>query len=685
MKSPNFKQPHTLVDLLRERASSRPDWQVYTFLNDGEQEEIKLTAAGLDLQARRIAAILQKSMKPGERALLLYPPGLDYISAFFGCLYAGVVAVPAYPPDPNRLSRTLPRLQAIIKDSQATTVLTTEMIRSMASFLFEQAPDLGSLHWMATDQAQEGIEAQWKEPELSSKTLSFLQYTSGSTGVPKGVMLSHGNLLHNLKLIQDAYEVTEESMGVIWLPSYHDMGLIGGILGTLSSGNRTVLLSPLAFLQKPLRWLQAISRYKATISGGPNFAYEMCIRKVTPEQKAGLDLSTWSLAFSGAEPIRVETLDRFSEAFAECGFDRRAFYPCYGLAEGSLIVTGGRKSNLPFVKTLLNQEVENHRAKEVPAGTPNSRDFVGCGKILQDQKLIIASSDTQRRLGEKEIGEIWISGPSVAQGYWNQPEETARTFQATLSDSGEGPFLRTGDLGFLSEGELFVTGRLKDLIIIRGQNHYPQDIERTVEACHPALRLGCTAAFSVEGENEERLVVLQELEKGAQDVSGFDPQAVFSTIRETVILQHEIETASIVLLKTGSIPKTSSGKISRYACREAFLQDTLEKEAEWHRQKRDSRPRAELLTFPGVSHKTPPQGSIQKWLVDRLAQSLSINPQQIDVKQTFLRYGLDSKEAVNLSGELEAWLGMSLPPTLLWKYPTIEALSTYLAEMKEAR
>ncbi|MFO1518604.1 MAG: SDR family NAD(P)-dependent oxidoreductase [bacterium] len=671
----------TLVELLRTRADENPDKWIYRFLAEDEGEEMKWSASELDIRARRIASVLQRKLGPGDRALLLYPPGLDYIAAFFGCLYAGVVAVPAYPPDPNRLSRTLPRLQAMIQDSQAKVVLTTDMIRQMAEFMFEQAPDLAALPWVGTDGIEGGVEAEWKLPSLSPNSLAFLQYTSGSTGVPKGVMLSHGNLLHNLKLIQGAFGVTPQSMGVSWLPPYHDMGLIGGILEPLYAGAATILMSPLDFLKKPLRWLRAVSRYRGTTSGGPNFAYEMCARKITAEEKEGLDLSSWQLAFSGAEPVRAETLDRFADAFASCGFDRRAFYPCYGLAEGTLIVSGGVKDEPPLLRSLNKKELEKHRAREAREISQDSILLVSSGRNLPDQKIAIVDPQTLKACPEEEVGEIWVKGPSVAQGYWNRPDLTREVFASFLAETKEGPFLRTGDLGFLKNGELFVTGRLKDLIIIRGNNHYPQDIEHTFEKSHPALRAGCGAAFSVEGQGEEKLVVVCECEKPDPAKPAFDPQEVFQAIRQSIAQNHEIDPDAIVLLKPGRIPKTTSGKISRNACRRAFLDKSLEALHEWKRpvsveKKEKSSPLQGAS--PASSENIYPLEVIQDWISKKIGERLNLSPEQIDYDQAFTLYGLDSKDAVGFSGELEDWLGLKLVPTLLWQYPNLRSLSAYL-------
>jgi acyl-CoA synthetase (AMP-forming)/AMP-acid ligase II len=496
----------TLVELLRWRALRQPERCAYEFLtDDGEAEASPLTYAALDRRARAIGALLEQVEARGGRALLLYPTGPEFVAAFFGCLYGGVIAVPAYPPHRARLGRFTPRLRAIASDARPVIVLTTSPILSLVEHAFADLPELQAQRWRATDDVASDLAEGWRDPEVGPDTLALVQYTSGSTGMPKGVMLTHGNLLHNAAFIHSCFELTSDSRGVIWLPPYHDMGLVGGVLEPLYSGFPTTLMSPLAILQRPFRWLQAISRTRATVSGGPNFAYDLCVSKVSPEQRATLDLSSWEVAFNGAEPIRHETLDRFAAAFAPCGFRREAFYPCYGLAEATLMVSGGVKASAPILRTFQSAALEQNRMVEVPAEHGAAQTLVGCGQGSSDQKIVIVNPESLSQCPPGQVGEIWVSGPSMARGYLNHPEETERTFLAFLPHTGEGPFLRTGDLGFVDGGELFITGRLKDLIIIRGINHYPQDIELTVERSHPALRPNAAAAFSVDVADEERL------------------------------------------------------------------------------------------------------------------------------------------------------------------------------------
>lgn len=582
----------TLVDLLSYRAQQQPDQIAYTFLQDGTTPENQLTYQELDQQARAIATQLQLINATGSRALLLYPPGLEFIAAFFGCLYAGVVAVPAYPP---RRNQNMSRLQAILADAQAAVALTTTSLLDNIESRFSESPDLTKLHWLTTDDITRNLAAAWQEPKLTSDTLAFLQYTSGSTGTPKGVMVNHGNLLHNSALIHQSFADTPNSQGVSWLPPYHDMGLIGGVLQPLYVGAPMNLMSAVAFMQKPIRWLQAISRFKATTSGGPNFAYDLCIRKITSEQKASLDLSSWEVAFTGAEPVRAETLDQFAAMFEPCGFRREAFHPCYGMAETTLIVSGGLKTAPPIIRSVDGAALEQNQVVAVAKEREGIRKIVGVGRTWLDQKIVIVNPESLTLCPDNQVGEIWVSGLSVAQGYWNRPEETEQTFNAYLKDTSDTevetseassaternlrPFLRTGDLGFLQDGELFITGRIKDVIIIRGQNHYPQDIELTVEKSHPALRPGCGAAFAVEVKGQERLVVVQEVERSY--LRKLNAKEIVGSIQKAVAAQHALQIYAMVLVKTGSIPKTSSGKIQRHACRSGFLAGTLNVVEDW--------------------------------------------------------------------------------------------------------
>jgi len=582
----------TLVEILRWRALQQPGQRTYTYLVDGETEGDDLTYAALDFQARSIGALLQSYRAGGERALLLYPAGLEFITAFFGCLYAGVIAVPLPSPNPAQPQRALPRLRAITSDAQPLVVLTTSAILSNTEDLFKQAPELQKMRWVATDKVAGSLAQEWRDPNVTSNTLALLQYTSGSTAEPKGVVISHGNLVHNSGYINRVFALIPESVTVTWLPAFHDMGLTNGIIQPVYKGRPCYLMPPVSFLMRPIRWLQAISRYKATISGGPNFAYELCTRRITPEQRETLDLSSWDVAYNGAEPVRADTMKRFAAAFASCGFRPGAFHPCYGLAEATLLVSGGSLRDEMF-RTIQVAAFEQNRVLEASAQGRNVRTLVASGHALHDTRIVIVHPESLTACAPDEVGEIWVSGPSVTQGYWNRPEDTERTCRSYLKDTGEGPFLRTGDLGFMKDGELFVTGRLKDLIIISGRKLYPEDIEWTVEQSHTALRPACCAAFSVDGAGEEQLIIAAEVEPRSHPAvrnpphgeahahpSGrlpLDVEAVVRAIRRAVAEEHDVRVHTVLLLRAGRIPKTTSGKVQRHACQAGFVNGTLER------------------------------------------------------------------------------------------------------------
>ncbi|HYH79591.1 MAG TPA: beta-ketoacyl synthase N-terminal-like domain-containing protein, partial [Longimicrobium sp.] len=507
--------------------------------------------------------------------------------------------------------------------------------------------------------------------------LAFLQYTSGSTATPKGVMVSHGNLLHNLRLLQEGWRQGDDAVVVSWLPLFHDMGLIGNVLEAVHLGAPCVLMSPAAFLQRPFRWLQAVSRYGATLSGGPNFAFDLAVRRTTPEERAELDLSRWSAAFNGAEPVRRDTMERFHEAFAPCGLRAEALQPGYGLAEATLVVSAGRTLGAPPLYTSFQAAaLEENRLVEDDG--PGARDLVGCGRVVGGQTVAIVDPDTRLACEPGRVGEIWLQGPSVAGGYWGRPQETEETFAATLAGGEGGPFLRTGDLGFVHGGELFVAGRAKDLVIVRGRNHYPQDLELTAERAHPGVRAGCGAAFTLDVGGEERLALVCELER--QHLRG-DHAAVAAAVRQAVVEEHDVQPHRVVLLKTGGITKTTSGKIQRRACRAALLAGELEVVFDWLEASADADaavpPPAAGPVADGDGARAD-EARIAAWLAERIAERAGVAAGEVDPRAPFSRFGIDSVAAVGISGALEAWLGRTLPPTLLYDHPTIEALARWL-------
>jgi natural product biosynthesis luciferase-like monooxygenase protein/FkbM family methyltransferase len=651
-----LREPSTLVDIMRSRACSQGDELAFAFLVDGETTEERLTYKELDQKARAIGALLQSLEAERERVLLLYPPGLEYIAALLGCFYAGSVAVPIYPP---KSGRAFPRLKTVIDDAQAKVGLTTTATMSKLASLSARSLDLKTFQCHATDGLDGDLAGAWRPPALSGETLALLQYTSGSTSDPKGVMVSHGNLMRNEWMIQSAFGQTRQSIIVGWLPLYHDMGLIGNVLQALYVGARCILMSPVSFLQRPARWLQAISRYQATTSGGPNFAYDLCARNVSAEERAGLDLSKWEVAFNGSETVRGETLDRFVEAFEPCGFRRQALFPCYGLAEATLFVAGGSVSASPTVHTFNRQALESGRVVADSAENKGVVRLVSCGQTWLDQRILIVDPQSFTPCAPDVVGEVWISGGGVARGYWNRPEESERQFEAYRADTGEGPYVRTGDLGFIKDGELFLTGRSKDLIIIRGRNHYPQDIERTMEESHPGLRPGCGAAFSIDSAGQERLVVVQETERDHR--SAEDLRQIAEAIRRRIAEEHELQAHAVALVRPGSIPKTSSGKIQRHVCRAKFIAGELAVVEQWRDPMTLTTAVSAFDSSPSTNGaKAAGQEPILQCLVSQLAIRLGVSPDEVDVNLPMAHYGVDSLMAVEIAHSLETTLGARL-------------------------
>jgi len=531
----------TIIDVLRRRAELTPDKRVFLFLEKGELEAASLTFAELDRKARAIGARLVALGASGKRVLLPHPPGLEFVTSFFGCLYAGAVAVPGCS---SLLSTRLhDRLRSIVNDAEAEFILAAST-QSLAPLRESNEEWISRLHLLAND---EELGGNASFAPCGPEDLAYIQYTSGSTSSPKGVVISHGNVMSNQRMLKAAFSTSEDSAVVSWLPHFHDMGLVGVLQHAVYAGMFVVLMAPLDFIRRPAQWLRAISKYRASISGAPNFAYDLCVDRV--KDTADLDLSSWKLAFNGSEPVKADTMKRFVERFGKVGFRSESFYPCYGLAEATLLVS----SRIPS-KSLLNE-----------------RPVLSCGQTWENECVRIVDPKTHQRCSDGTEGEIWIAGPNVAKGYWRRPDETRAVFEAHMND-GDGPFLRTGDLGYLIAGELHITGRLKELIILHGKNHYPQDIEATVAASHPLLRQDCGAAFSVEVTGREELVVFQEVKRQTPPEKILE---IKGAIRQALAEDRAIKPYSVVLFKPNTIPKTSSGKIMRAACRAEFLQNSF--------------------------------------------------------------------------------------------------------------
>lgn len=656
----DFLSISSIVELLQARAANDPARVAYTFLAEGAAESQQLTFSRLDVRARAIAAALQNAKCSGGRALLLFTSGLEFITGFLGCLYAGAIAVPAYPP---RKKRGLNRLAAIADDAKPDLILTTSSLSPVIQTWAAETASHQKVRILPADLVPDSAAQSWCDPRVKQDALAFLQYTSGSTGSPRGVMVTHGNIIANEEMIRCAFDQSESSIIVSWLPLYHDMGLIGGVLQPLYVGASCVLMSPVSFLQRPRRWLEVISECRATTSGGPNFAYDLCVRKIPAAERDGLDLSSWKVAFNGAEPVRSETMERFVEAFGPHGFQRRAFFPCYGLAEATLFVTGGEVTAEPQLAAVSSSALQQNEIVEPVAA--DQRTLVGCGRSWLDHKVLIVDPETREPCLPGRVGEIWVAGPSVARGYWRRPEESRRDFEARLSNK-EGhdqiSYLRTGDLGFFGDGQLFITGRLKDLIIVRGRNFYPQDIEYTVEGCHPSLRPGCGAAFSITDADDERVIIVQEADRG---LNAADADVIIETIRAAVAHEHELFVHDVVLIRTGSISKTSSGKIQRHACREKYIAGTLDAIA---RSIRDPVAIRDDFTDEttqdqagfGFLDSGERRKLIEDFLKSQSARILRLSRSRLDTQQALVSLGLDSLGAVELKHAIEERLGVSI-------------------------
>ncbi len=696
-----------ITAVLAHRAVQTPEQTAYLFLKNGQIEQSRLSYARLDQKARAVAARIQAAGVGDEPVLLIYPPGLDYIVAFLGALYAGALAVPVHPPHPVRPERTVPRLREIIKDAGAVLALTDRESLGRLSGMFRK--DAPGMEFLAVDSANASPLSDWKKPAISPDSIAFLQYTAGAAGAPKGVMVSHANLMANQAMIQAAFGSSEQSVLCSWLPLYHDMGLIGGVLHPLYCGCFCVLMSPRAFLKDPLCWLQAISRYRATISGGPDFAYDLCVRRKAEGKKGQLDLSCWEAAFNGSEPIQPETLERFSRAFSDCGFDHRAFFPCYSLAEATLMVSGGPKWRVPRIERLDPGRLGRDHIRTAAADEAAVR-VVSSGKLVSGVRAAIVNPETRVICGKNEVGEIWVTGENVAKGYRGRPKQSRETFAARIRDTDPGPFLRTGDQGFLKDGELFVTGRIQDIIRIQGRSYYPQEIEKTAEQSHPRIRPGGLAAFEAELDGQHRLILVAEVERrqkgdrrSAREATAvekdrrwqegrreytelpeyileraapYDPETIISAIRQAVSERHALPVHGILLIKTGYMPRTTSGKVQRHQCREAFLNNRLavvgrgvlplagtEQEAVLDRE-------CLLAVSPAEQ-----QAILQNYFKEQIASLLETIPAGIDLDGPLTSLGLDSMMAVELQHRLETDLDLIWPMSCFLAGPSIRQLA----------
>ncbi len=667
-----------LLSVVRHWAERTPAELSYSF-TDGETILASLTYRQLWDEVRGLAGAMQSRVEPGQRILLLYPPGLDFVVGLFACHALGAIAVPAFPPRRNRKAS---RIRSIVTDADTRIAFSTEAIAEQLVG-GTRHEDLEGVSVIGTDSRQLRDADGWREPpNLTPDSLAILQYTSGSTGSPKGVMLTHRNVFANCELIIDGFEPRREYCGMAWLPAYHDMGLVGGILQPMYFGRPAMLMSPMTFLQRPARWFQTISKLGIQISGGPNFAYQLCIDKIDDAELTGVDLSCWKIAFNGAEPIRPATLDAFTARFAKFGFQRSAFVPCYGMAETTLMVTAGPSETRPVVRSFDGSKIDKKIAEEVAPDHSEARQLVGCGRVLPDQTVKIVDPNTLAILDDRGIGEIWVQSPSVGQGYWQAAVPTANTFGGMTAD-GQGPFLRTGDLGFLHDGQLYISGRLKDMIIVRGVNRYPQDIEQTVESASQAVQAGSVAAFAMAFQDREQLIIVAETVRQR----GLDWDEQLQKIRRAVTAEHELPPDAVFLVRNSSVPKTSSGKIQRHACLDAVLQDDLKVVAKWVRWEeaaggfRQTGPammgaRAASNTIKSRSHVRAETGAANPAIVivveNQIREVARERAGELTVSTNIvLDLGLDSLERLEIARGLEEIFGGRFPQDVLDSIETI--------------
>ena len=647
-----------LIEALRQHAAERPFQIAFTRLTDDRSKDVTLTFEQLDRRARAIAAALLDISRPGHRVLLAFPPGLDFITAFFGCLYAGCVAVPVYPPRP----RTVDRFRGIALDADAVIAISDAASITQFKAMFRESDKSDAitsrLTWIACDEVPDQPNSRWTPPACGSDSLAMLQYTSGSTSTPKGVMLTHANLAHNTLAISHAFEVPGDATAVFWLPSYHDMGLIGGILSPVLHGQPATIMAPAMFLQNPFLWLDTLSKNRANISGGPNFAYDLCVRKITPEQRATLDLSAWSLAFTGAEAIQPATLERFAETFAPCGFRREAFYPCYGLAEATLLVAGPKPGAGATIRAFDIDALKENRAIQCADDAPNARRLVGCGSPISPMRVAIVDTLKLTPARPGTIGEIWVAGPSVAQGYWRNLQKTEQAFNAVLGDA-DGPYLRTGDLGFFHENQLYITGRNDDLIIVRGLNHHPQDLESTARDSHKLLQNGLGAAFAVEEHGNQRLVLVHEIERdGTVDLT-----PVLTAIRNAILDVHGLALDAVLLIRAGTIAKTSSGKVQRHASKITFVAGQLRPIAEY--------PAKAVAPVPALYAASPALAAVCQHAITMSGASLA----DVTPETPIASLGLDSLQKLELVAALDKTFAGHLPDTAYSQAITVGELA----------
>jgi amino acid adenylation domain-containing protein/non-ribosomal peptide synthase protein (TIGR01720 family) len=655
-----------LIQILCEHVRLQADQEAFQFLQQGEIIRDSLSYADLDQRARMIAVHLKQQQVSGEPVLLLYPAGLEFLCAFMGCLYAGAIAVPAYPPS----RRHAKRLAAIIADADPKVILCDTEQSLVLAQLEGVIPSIAHIPKLVSETLLQNSASEWVMPDINAGTLAFLQYTSGSTGDPKGVMVSHGNLMVNLASLSSVFLHPDQAPYVSWLPLYHDMGLIGVCLRALYIGTPVILMSPSAFMEKPVRWLRAISKYRAHYSGGPNFAYDLCVKKITADQCEGLDLSHWQIAFNGAEPIRSKTLSQFTKMFEPYGFSKKAFWSCYGMAETTLFISGSVDRQSPASHCFDAEALAHRQVRIASQQTVQSTSLVSCGITRHKEKIVIVNPNTGKLCKKNEVGEIWVQGSSIAKGYWKKPQLTQKIFEAKLSAKDRHHFLRTGDLGFFHQQQLYHAGRLKDIIIIRGRNIYPQDIEQSIDEQVETVRAGATAVFSFESEEGETVVIVCELTRQTFRLEIEAQWAIAAQIRRVVSQSFELKPWAVILVAPATVPKTSSGKIRRSACKQQWLddqlrivlEDSLQKQAQQIQNNEPVNQEHILLKQILASSNTlQKQTLLLQFFKVHLASSLNCATDEIDGQNSLVEMGLDSLRNVELKHVLDMLLDRDIP------------------------
>lgn len=639
---------NTLPGLLMQHAKNFADKPALIYLNEDGSENARISYSALIGRSIYYAEKLKTAFQPGDRSLLMLNAGIDFVVAYLACLFSGVIAVPVNLPKRNKGNH---RFLTVLKDSRPLCLMTDMQTEALLNKHFSDQRELMEPEHIIVDSSRDVSSSSAIKLTVEPNDTAYLQYTSGSTGQPRGVMVSHRNLMENSVVIRQSFNHKPDLIVANWLPPYHDMGLVGNLLQPLYVGGASVIINPTSFLKNPMLWFSSIRKYKANTTGCPNFALDYCVEKISDEQKKDIDLSSINVFYCGSEPIRKKSMDRFLSAFGDCGFREKMFLPCYGLAESTLMSTGISALEEPRYLSVDKKKLENEGAAGIPDDGGDKLELVSCGYPWPGHEIAVADPHTKQKRPDGRVGEIFIKGPSVSKGYWNDKEESIKVFGAQLEDSENSNYLSTGDLGFIQNGHLYITGRIKDLIIVRGLNHYPHDIEETVENSHEALQSNACAAFSVEVDEQEQLVVVAEIQR--THVRQLDHAEVFGAIKMAVAEEHDIPVYAITLLNPGRMLKTTSGKIQRGACRQAWLNGTLQSVGSWIRTKSRNKQTEFLKENPTVD-------SMKAWLILWLSNKLKISPDHIDPDQPIMSYGLDSIGAVELEREVTKAFGIEI-------------------------